>query len=98
MTSELDMLRLKARAFDNLMKVMDGQHCKVDHYRRPKPSKLPPIGELSKDAVLKVEDIYIYEWKIRVANHTDLKRLCLDNAKKDLEKEERNANTSQPGL
>lgn len=93
MTSEQDMLRLKARAFDDLMKVMDGRHYQVDHYRRPKPTRMPPFSDACAGATMEAEDVYIYEWKIRVSDHTDLKKVCLNNAKKVLEKEEKDATT-----
>lgn len=89
---------IKARAFDDLMKVMNGRHYQVDHYRRPKPTRIPSFGDACAEATMQVEDIYIYEWKIRVANHTDLERLCPDNARKNLESEEKDANSAQPGL
>ena len=85
---ELDEIKLKAQAFDNLMAMFHGKEEFVRSYYRAEPTQMSAsdvVGNLpSKAQTAKMVRIDIYEWKLRLANSTDLRQVLLDAAAKGL--------------
>lgn len=78
------LVMLKAKAFDNLMIVLDGKEKCIDNYRRSKASNgYPNYAELT----VITEDVPVYQWVILIDGRKDLKQLLLDGAAESIEKE-----------
>ena len=81
---ELAELVLKAKAFDNLMKLCDGKEECVNAYNsiveRPVPAVSVPSDSDPVNTTIETVRVYIYEWRIRVKNNTDLRQVLLDEA------------------
>ena len=83
MTSLHDLQEIKAKAFDHLMTRMQGNHTFLYNVR-----KLPPMDwNISSSSVtLKIEDIPVYEWTIRMNGTHDLRQKLMDYAANELSK------------
>lgn len=80
---ELAELVLKAKAFDNLMKLCDGKEECVKAYNSIVETPIAAFVPSDSDPVnttMETVRVYIYEWRIRVKNNTDLRQVLLDEA------------------
>lgn len=71
----------KAKAFDFLMKVLNGKAKVVDHFRRPKkvtPASWPSVS----GATIETEDVSVYEWTLRNAGNSDLEEVLIETVRK----------------
>ena len=79
---EQDLLKIKAKAFDNLMEILKDKE--VFH-------GYGSTIEQTNTFTSKITKYPIYEWNIRLAHTNDIRKNLLDFAAKDLLKEIQNA-------
>lgn len=85
-TTALEILRIKARAFDNLMSIMQDKHEFVRRYTAIIDKPPVELGKMTNNAVMRTKEMRVYEWRIQVLNDTDLRGCLMDKAAKDLKK------------
>lgn len=77
---------IKARAFDILMRTMDGKHNCISQFDKyVEPGNHFPIN--AKEVTLQRVRVYTYEWRIRMKDRFDLRQALMDEAAAALKRE-----------
>lgn len=84
-----DLLKIKAKAFDMLMEVMDGKHHFMHSFERWVDMPRMSFDEITNNATIRSEKVDVYEWRVQMRNRTDLKQAVMDAAAAVLKRDEK---------
>ena len=79
-----EILAIKAKAFDDLMSIINGKHECIHRHWEPEIGPISHYRPVIALEPMTVKQVHIYEWRFRMKDKTDLKKHLMDEAAKDL--------------